>query len=69
MSLANGKCDRCGKPVRALRMSMFNTEMCCQACLTKESRHPKYKEAKAAELKACLQGNMNFEGIGKPDDL
>lgn len=69
MSLENGLCDRCGKPVKALRMSMFNTEMCCQACLTKESRHPKYAEARAAELAAVKSGNYNFQGIGKPLDL
>ena len=69
MSLNNGRCDRCGKPVRALRMSMFNTEMCCQGCLHVESRHPKYKEAKAAELEAVKNGNYNFKGIGKPEDL
>lgn len=69
MSLQNGLCDRCGKPVRALRMSMFNTEMCCQACLNKEKRHPKYQEAKEAERREVLKGNHNFEGIGKPEDL
>ena len=69
MSLSDGLCDRCKKPVRALRMSMFNTEMCCQACLTKESRHRDYKKAVEAERQAVLSGNHNFEGIGKPDDL
>jgi len=69
MGLKNGRCDRCGKPVRALRMSMFNTEMCCQACLHKETLHPKYQEAVAAERAEVLKGNHNFEGIGKPADL
>lgn len=69
MSLANGRCDRCGASVRSLRMSMFNTEMCCQPCLGKEKRHPRYKEAQEAEREQMLQGNYNFEGIGKPEDL
>lgn len=69
MSLINGRCDRCYKPVKALRMSMFNTDMCCQACLTKERQHPKYKEACEAERAEVASGNMNFEGIGKPEDL
>ena len=50
-------------------MSMFNTEMCCEACLNKEKRHLKYQEAKEAERREVLKGNHNFEGIGKPEDL
>ena len=69
MSLSNGLCDRCGKRVKALRMSMFCTEMCCQACLTKESRHPDYKKAVKAEREECEKGNYNFQGIGRPSDL
>lgn len=69
MSVKNGLCDRCKKPVRALRMSMFNTEMCCQACLHKERMHPDYDKAVKAEADAIESGNMNFEGIGKPADL
>lgn len=69
MSLSNGRCDRCDKPVRALRMSMFNTEMCCEGCLFKEKQHPDYQKAKEAEREAVLSGNHNFEGIGKPIDL
>lgn len=69
MGLINGRCDRCGKSVRALRMSMFCTEMCCQACLTKEKKHPKYKEAVEADRAACKEGNFNFPGIGRPSDL
>ena len=69
MSLQNGLCDRCGKPVKALRMSIFCTEMCCEACLNKEKKHPKYAEAKAREAEEVRNGNYNFEGIGKPIDL
>ena len=69
MSLQNGLCDRCRKPVKALRMSMFNTEMCCQACLFKESKHPLYEQARQAERDAVKNGDYNFQGIGKPEDL
>ena len=69
MGLFNGCCDRCGKRVKALRMSMFNTELCCEACLNKEKRHPKYEEARKAEAEEVKNGNYNFEGIGKPEDL
>ena len=69
MGLINGRCDRCGKPVKALRMSMFCTEMCCQACLNKETRHPDYEKARKAEQEEVKKGNYNFEGIGRPKDL
>lgn len=69
MGLFDGRCDRCGASARALRMSMFNTEMLCQPCLGKEKRHPKYEEARAAEKREIEQGNYNFPGIGKPEDL
>ena len=69
MSLQNGLCDRCFKPVKALRMSIFCTEMCCEACLNKEKKHPKYKEAKEREAEEVRKGNYNFEGIGRPVDL
>lgn len=69
MSLDNGRCDRCKKPVKALRMSWFNTDMCCEACLSKEKRHPDFNKAKQAVYDAEKNGDMNFKGIGKPDDL
>jgi len=50
-------------------MSMFNTDMICYDCETREKAHPKYKEARLAERKSVRSGNMNFVGIGKPDDL
>lgn len=69
MGILNGKCDRCGAKVRALRMSMFCTELCCAPCLSKEKKHPLYEQAKQAEQEQVKLGNMNFPGIGKPDDL
>tara|TARA_B100001250_G_scaffold410811_1_gene438014 strand:- start:1764 stop:1919 length:156 start_codon:yes stop_codon:yes gene_type:complete len=50
-------------------MSYFNTEMICTACDTKERKHPKYEQAKKIELEQCLKGNLNFEGVGLPEDL
>jgi len=38
-------------------------------CLSKEQKHPEYKEAKKAELAAVRNGNYNFAGIGLPGDL
>jgi hypothetical protein len=48
---------------------MFNQDLICIPCKKKEEAHPQYKEAADVELKACLSGNMNFEGVGKPDNL
>ena len=50
-------------------MSFFNTEMICIACKDAERAHPDYEKAKQIELEQCLQGNLNFEGIGLPEDL
>jgi hypothetical protein len=50
-------------------MSRFNTELCCMECLETEKRHPKYKEAEAAEHAAVKAGNYNFPGIGLPPEL
>tara|TARA_R100001463_G_scaffold53063_1_gene104005 strand:+ start:3179 stop:3301 length:123 start_codon:yes stop_codon:yes gene_type:complete len=38
-------------------------------CKDKERKHPKFKEAQDAEHQAVKNGNYNFGGIGKPDDL
>lgn len=62
-------CDRCGKDTSVSSMSYFNTDTLCAACDDKERAHPKYTEAKAAELAACKRGDFNFPGIGKPEDL
>ena len=64
-------CERCGKSTKgeAVRMSFFNTEMCCLDCLEKERKHPDYQKAKEAELAALRRGERNFPGIGKPQDL
>ena len=63
------KCDRCSKKVNTLRMSIFNTEMCCTDCLDKEERHPLYKIARDKEHEEVVSGNYNYPGMGLPDDL
>jgi hypothetical protein len=45
-------------------MSWFNTDCICKECDEKEKAHPRYKEAKEAELEQVKKGNYNFEGIG-----
>lgn len=69
MSLANGTCDRCNNETHSFNMSYFNTDMCCNECIEKERAHPKYAEAKQIEYEECSKGNLNFEGIGLPEDL
>ena len=65
----DGACQRCGKKTNVHSMSRFNTELCCMECLETEKRHPKYKEAEAAEHAAVKAGNYNFPGIGLPPEL
>ena len=63
------KCQRCNKDANPQMMSFFNEDMICAKCETLEKAHPKYKEAKAAEMAEVRKGNYNFKGIGKPHDL
>lgn len=62
-------CDRCGKPTRQWKMSLFNTDKLCPDCLAAEQAHPDYQKARDAEHAALLAGDYNFPGIGKPADL
>jgi hypothetical protein len=48
---------------------MFNTEVLCLDCKEREEQHPRYEEARRAEAEAVRRGDMNFPGIGKPEDL
>ena len=50
-------------------MSCFNTQLCCVECLLKERAHPEFPRAVAAEEAAVRNGDMNFPGIGLPEDL
>ena len=64
------KCPRCGADFSMGQiMSMFNTDSICMNCADKERAHPKYEEAREAEVAACKRGDYNFPGIGKPSDL
>ena len=64
------KCERCGAPEPAYTTgSYFNTEQICEVCYEKERAHPRYAEAKRVECEAVRGGDMNFAGIGLPEDL
>lgn len=63
------KCERCGKETNVSITSMFNTEEICVDCKQKERQHPMYETARETERQAVLNGDYNFPGIGKPDDL
>jgi hypothetical protein len=62
-------CNRCKSTVNGHTMSMFNTETICLPCARIEEQHPKYDDARLADLNEIRKGNFNFEGIGKPEDL
>lgn len=64
-----GHCQRCYKKTNSHTMSYFSTKLICLDCDTKERAHSKFKEAQVAEHNAILSGNLNFEGIGEPEDL
>lgn len=63
------RCQRCGTSTDFTIMSMFNEDTVCLVCKRKEEQHPDYQEAVEAELRAVQSGNLNFRGIGKPEDL
>ncbi len=69
MSLANRLCDRCSEQPTSLVGSYFNEDMLCKICVEKEQKHPLYEEAKRKEIEEVFKGNMNYEGIGLPNDL
>ncbi len=64
-----GHCDRCGQKASVTIMSKFDEDMICMPCKKEEKAHPDYQRASDEELKACQSGNLNFEGIGLPEDL
>lgn len=63
------RCERCKKESMGMTMSMFNTQMICLECSEKEETHPKYEQARKAEIEEIKKGNLDFIGIGKPHDL
>lgn len=62
-------CDRCQEATSVTTMSRFNTEIICVPCEEREQAHPEYEMARAAEEAAVRAGNLNFKGVGLPDDL
>ena len=62
-------CERCNKESNVMTMSYFNVDMVCMDCNKEERNHPQYEYAKNVELQECVAGNMNFEGVGLPEDL
>lgn len=58
-------CDRCFKETRSTIMSMFNTDVICMDCKSKERKRPEYKAAVDADCDAIRAGNYNFKGIGQ----
>ena len=68
-----GHCERCYKETTTTTMSKFNTQMVCvsgeDSCIEKERAHPQYKAASDREMEEVRNGNYNFEGVGKPNDL
>ena len=62
-------CERCHDNSPSHVMSMFNTDMICMKCKKKEKKHPDYDRAKEAEHQAVVNGDYNFKGVGKPNDL
>lgn len=63
------RCQRCHARTDVHTMSMFDTAIICMVCKEIETKHPRYAEAVAAECSAVQSGNLNFPGIGKPEDL
>jgi len=60
----DGRCQRCYKQSDVHTMSMFDVALVCMTCIESEQNHPRYKEARDAEVKALKSGDLNFEGIG-----
>jgi hypothetical protein len=45
-------------------MSWFDERLICTDCSERETEHPRYDEAREAELNAVRSGDFNFKGIG-----
>ena len=56
-------CDRCHKLMESWSMSYMNEDIICPTCKEKERMHPRYNEAKEAELDAVKKGDMNYPGL------
>ena len=62
-------CDRCKNEATVWIMSWFNTQHICLDCSVKEKKHPDFKKAHDKAHEEELKGNLNYPGIGLPDDL
>jgi hypothetical protein len=58
-----GKCQRCCGESNTHVMSMFNEDLICEECKESERNHPQYKRACIEEIKAIMNGNMNYKGM------
>lgn len=63
------QCERCLQDTRILTGSWFDQSMICPNCDEAELNHQDIEIAKAAERLAVIGGDLNFPGIGKPQDL
>jgi len=62
-------CERCGSnEFKYYSMSFLNTQMCCDECLEKETKHPQYREAKEEEHRQVKSGNYNYSPNITVDD-
>jgi len=59
----NGQCQRCYTETNSYTMSFLNTQLICNECDKKEKDHPRFKEAKEAELRQVKAGNYNYKGL------
>lgn len=62
-------CERCNKPTHTTTGSYFNRQMICTSCDAKERKHPQFERAVRIETQQVLKGNLNYEGIGLPEEL
>lgn len=68
MSVMFSQCARCGDHSQSHTMSQFNEDLICLPCKDIERKHPDYEKAFNAEMRQIKNGNMNYRGIGLPDN-
>lgn len=61
-------CSRCYEGSQTITMSRFNTQMICKICEHIEQQHPLYSIAREIEAIHIRLGNLNFAGIGLPNE-
>ena len=62
-------CERCKEDSSEFFVSLFNSDVICSKCTKEEQKHKKYKEAVRVQLSHLKQGDLEFKGIGLPNDL